>query len=69
VFPAKRQTVMADEESSEAILNATTQPDTAAATDKLLVDVGALAIKVTALAPISVDEMIFCPRVIHQKAE
>ena len=32
-------------------------------------DVGALAIKVTALAPISMDEMIFCPRVIHQKAE
>ena len=27
MFPATKQTVMADEESSEAILNATTQPD------------------------------------------
>jgi len=33
------------------------------------VDVGTLAIKVTTLALISVDERIFCPRVIHQKAE
>ena len=41
----------------------------AGTTDILLVDVGTLALKVTALAPISVDEMIFCPRVIHQKAE
>ena len=42
---------------------------TAATTDILLVDVRTLALKVTALTPISVDEMIFCPRVIHQKVE
>jgi len=42
---------------------------TAAAIDILLLDVGTLAIKVIALAPISVDEMILCPRIIHQKAQ
>ena len=42
---------------------------TAAATDILLVEVGTFAIKVTALALISVDEMIFCSRINHHKAE
>ena len=47
----------------------TNKATTAAATDRLLVDVGTLEIKVTASALISVDEMIFCPRAIHPEAK
>ena len=68
MFPAKRQTVMADEESSEAILNATTQPDVRTIFVELLGEVKKMNENFTNVSYVDEDEPLL-PSTAQNKDE
>ena len=58
MFPATRQTVMADEESSEAFLNATTHPDVRTIFVQLLDEVKKINDNFTNISYVDEDEPV-----------